>query len=64
MQDAAEGNVGHFGFDATTAGDLEEFAEVQLLRGADNVPDFRRALFMDPVIDGGEVGGGIVKPAV
>ena len=42
----------------------EDLVEMQLLRRADDVPDLVRMPALDPVLDGGEVRGGVEEPAV
>jgi hypothetical protein len=63
-QDAAKGDVLHARGLAAFLRDLKELAEVQLLRRADDIPDFIRLPVVDAVVDGGEVGGGIEEAAV
>ena len=49
---------------AAFAGGFEELAEVELLGGTDDVPDFVGFPDVDAVVDGGEVGGGVEEAAV
>ena len=63
-QDTAVRDVRHVDVFAPHLGRGKDLLEVQLLRCADDIPDLVGIQFANPVVDGGEITGGVVEAAV